>query len=60
MTLLRYDDIDSLLAWTLEVDDFVDLETLKVTGASSIRSRPAGLSRSGGARACLPTAAPLR
>jgi restriction system protein len=26
-----YDDIDSLLAWTLDHDDFVDLETLKVT-----------------------------
>ena len=27
----NYDDIDSLLAWTLEYDDFVDMETLKVT-----------------------------
>ena len=26
-----YEDIDSLLAWTLEYDDFVDMETLKVT-----------------------------
>ncbi len=26
-----YDDIDSLLAWTLDTDDFVDLESLKVT-----------------------------
>jgi restriction system protein len=26
-----YDDIDTLLAWTLDFDDFVDLETLKVT-----------------------------
>ncbi|HET7415225.1 MAG TPA: hypothetical protein VFI97_05960 [Arthrobacter sp.] len=25
------DDIDTLLAWTLDYDDFVDLETLKVT-----------------------------
>ncbi|WP_053204501.1 hypothetical protein [Jiangella muralis] len=26
-----YDDIDTLLAWTLDFDDFVDLESLKVT-----------------------------
>jgi restriction system protein len=26
-----YSDIDSLLAWTLDFDDFVDLESLKVT-----------------------------
>jgi restriction system protein len=26
-----YEDIDSILAWTLDTDDFVDLESLKVT-----------------------------
>lgn len=26
-----YDDIDGLLAWTLDTDDYVDLESLKVT-----------------------------
>jgi restriction system protein len=26
-----YDDIDTLLSWTLEVDDYVDLEALKVS-----------------------------
>ncbi|GAB6987828.1 hypothetical protein [Nocardioides pyridinolyticus] len=26
-----YDDIDGLLAWTLDFDDYVDLESLKVT-----------------------------
>jgi restriction system protein len=26
-----YNDVDTLLAWTLEVDDFVDLHSLKVT-----------------------------
>lgn len=26
-----YEDIDGLLAWTLDIDDYVDLETLKIT-----------------------------
>ncbi|WP_201264537.1 hypothetical protein [Streptomyces olivochromogenes] len=36
-------DIDSLLAWTLDIDDYVDLESLKIAGVEHPPFEPGGL-----------------
>lgn len=39
-----YAEIDGLLAWTLEVDDYIDLESLKITTVDHPPFTPGGLS----------------